>query len=98
MADGHIHKHLQSMFHVLRNEETLKMVSGSLSFFFVPTSKLFLDNSFVFVMDFCFHSFFPTGGQIGKFTIWPHSIFSGGILSAEASSTEIDTITATATH
>ncbi|XP_031627862.1 protein phosphatase Slingshot homolog 2 [Contarinia nasturtii] len=25
MADGHIHKHLQSMFHLLRNEETLKM-------------------------------------------------------------------------
>lgn len=26
MAEGHIHKHLHSMFHLLRNEETLKMV------------------------------------------------------------------------
>lgn len=26
MAEGHIHKHLHSMFHLLRKEETLKMV------------------------------------------------------------------------
>lgn len=33
MADGHIHKHLQSMFHLLRNEETLKMVTSQYFFF-----------------------------------------------------------------
>lgn len=54
MADGHIHKHLQSMFHLLGNDETLKMVShlvvsfptqiakrdSNLAFFFTRTNEL----------------------------------------------------------
>lgn len=52
MADGHIQKHLHSMFHLLRPEETLKMVNYNFVFLFLNFNSFAFSNDILMIIFF----------------------------------------------